>query len=45
MYWEAPTGDAVVPISGLSRIAMTAMIAAIVFFGIYPQPIVNALSR
>jgi NADH-quinone oxidoreductase subunit N len=43
MYWEAPTGDVAVPISGLSRVAMTAMIAAIVFFGIYPQPIVNAL--
>ena len=43
MYWEAPNGDAAVPISGLSRIAMTAMIAAIVFFGIYPGPIVNAL--
>ncbi|HEX4631609.1 MAG TPA: NADH-quinone oxidoreductase subunit N [Chthoniobacterales bacterium] len=43
MYWEAPSGDVAVPISGLSRIAMTAMIAAIVFFGIYPGPIVNAL--
>jgi NADH-quinone oxidoreductase subunit N len=43
MYWEAPSGDVAVPISGLSRIAMTAMIAAIVFFGVYPGPIVNAL--
>jgi NADH-quinone oxidoreductase subunit N len=43
MYWEAPTGDIAVPITGLSRMLMTAMIAAIVFFGIYPQPIVNAL--
>jgi len=43
MYWEAPSGDVAVPISGLSRIMMTAMIAAIVFFGIYPGPIVNAL--
>jgi NADH-quinone oxidoreductase subunit N len=43
MYWEAPSGDTTVPISGLSRITMTAMIAAIVFFGIYPGPIVNAL--
>jgi NADH-quinone oxidoreductase subunit N len=43
MYWEAPAGDVAVPVSGLSRVAMTAMIAAIVFFGIYPQPIVNAL--
>jgi NADH-quinone oxidoreductase subunit N len=43
MYWEAPNGDSAVPISGLSRVAMTAMIGAIVFFGIYPGPIVNAL--
>jgi NADH-quinone oxidoreductase subunit N len=43
MYWEAPSSDAAVPVSGVSRIAMTAMIAAIVFFGIYPGPIVNAL--
>lgn len=43
MYWEAPSGEVAVPISGLSRVMMTAMIAAIVFFGIYPGPIVNAL--
>jgi NADH-quinone oxidoreductase subunit N len=44
MYWEAPNGDvSVVPVSGLSRCAMSAMIAAIVFFGIFPGPIVNAL--
>jgi NADH-quinone oxidoreductase subunit N len=43
MYWEAASGDTAVPISGLSKIAMTAMIGAIVFFGIYPGPIVNAL--
>src|SRR5205823_12791351 len=45
MYWEAPGGDVAVPISGLSRITMTAMIAAIVFFGIYPQPVLSALIR
>ena len=43
MYWEAPNGDLPVPVSGLSRVTMTAMIAAIVFFGIYPQPILDAL--
>ena len=43
MYWEAPNSDAAVPVSGLSRVTMTAMIAAIVFFGIYPGPIVSAL--
>jgi NADH-quinone oxidoreductase subunit N len=43
MYWETSGGDDAVPVSGLSRITMTAMIAAIVFFGIYPGPILNAL--
>jgi len=43
MYWETPNSDDAVPVSGLSRLAMIAMIAAIVFFGIYPGPIVNAL--
>jgi NADH-quinone oxidoreductase subunit N len=43
MYWETSTSDVAVPLSGLSRIAMAAMIAAIVFLGVYPQPILNAL--
>ncbi|MEY2494373.1 MAG: NADH-quinone oxidoreductase subunit [Verrucomicrobiota bacterium] len=43
MYWETSTNDVVVPLSGLSRAAMAAMIAAIVFLGVYPQPILNAL--
>ncbi|MFN2622747.1 MAG: NADH-quinone oxidoreductase subunit N [Chthoniobacterales bacterium] len=43
MYWEAPSADGVVPVSGISRLAMAAMIGAIVFFGIFPGPIVNAL--
>jgi NADH-quinone oxidoreductase subunit N len=43
MYWEAPAGDEAVPVSGLSRLTMIAMIAAIIFFGIYPQPVLDAL--
>jgi NADH-quinone oxidoreductase subunit N len=43
MYWETPSGEDAVPVSALSRVTMTAMIAAIVFFGIYPQPVLNAL--
>jgi NADH-quinone oxidoreductase subunit N len=43
MYWETSSEDGAVPISGISRLAMTAMIVAIVFFGIFPGPIVNAL--
>jgi NADH-quinone oxidoreductase subunit N len=43
MYWETSVSDVAVPLSGLSRAAMTAMVAAIVFLGVYPQPILNAL--
>jgi hypothetical protein len=44
MYWLEPAGDATpVPTSTLSRLTMGALIGAIVFLGIYPQPILNAL--
>ena len=43
MYWETPAGEGAFPMSGVSRVAMTAMIAAIVYFGIYPQPVLDAL--
>jgi NADH-quinone oxidoreductase subunit N len=43
MYWEAPAGDEIVPVSGLSRLTMIVMIAGIIFFGIYPQPVLDAL--
>ncbi len=45
MYWESPANDAPVPVSGLSRLTMAAMIAGIIFLGVYPQPILNALNR
>jgi NADH-quinone oxidoreductase subunit N len=43
MYWEAPTAEGPVPVSGVSRVSMCAMMAAIIFLGIYPQPILDAL--
>jgi NADH-quinone oxidoreductase subunit N len=43
MYWDAPAVEGTVPISVVSRLAIVAMIAGIVFFGVYPQPIVNTL--
>ena len=45
MYWEAPVTAEVIPISKLSRVAMTALMAAIIVFGVYPQPILEALKR
>ena len=43
MYWEAPVGDTAIPVSGLSRFAMIVMMAGVIFFGVYPQPIFDAL--
>lgn len=43
MYWEAPVRSDAVPLSGLSRATMIALIGAIFVFGVYPQPLLNAL--
>jgi len=43
MYWEESPNDTAVPLSKLSRVTMSAMIAAIIFLGVYPQPILDAL--
>jgi NADH-quinone oxidoreductase subunit N len=43
MYWEPSNNADPMPISGVSRLAMIALMAAIVFFGVYPQPIMSAL--
>jgi NADH-quinone oxidoreductase subunit N len=43
MYWELPVAEDPVPLSGLARGTMAAMMAAIVVLGIYPQPILDAL--
>jgi NADH-quinone oxidoreductase subunit N len=43
MYWEASANDVAVPLSGLSRLTMSAMIAGIIFLGVYPQPVLKAL--
>jgi NADH-quinone oxidoreductase subunit N len=45
MYWEVPAGEAAVPLSGLSRMTMAAMVAGIIFLGVYPQPVLEALKR
>ena len=45
MYWEGPTSDNAIPLSGLSRAAMMVMIAGIIFLGVFPQPVLEALKR
>jgi NADH-quinone oxidoreductase subunit N len=45
MYWlEPPAGAALIPVSQLSRLTMTLLIAGILVLGVYPQPILNALN-
>ncbi len=43
MYWQPATSAEQIPISVLSRLAMVILIAGIVWLGIYPLPILNAL--
>jgi NADH-quinone oxidoreductase subunit N len=48
MYWSgggrtAKTGK--IPVSGLSRLAISALIAATIWLGVYPQPILDVLKR
>ncbi|MFL6583815.1 MAG: NADH-quinone oxidoreductase subunit N [Chthoniobacterales bacterium] len=43
MYWEPPTTNAPLALTGLTRIAIVLLIGAIVILGVYPTPILNAL--
>jgi NADH-quinone oxidoreductase subunit N len=42
MYWQSTAKTDKIPVSALSRFAMSALILAIIGFGIYPQPILKA---
>jgi len=43
MYWQTDSRTDVIPVNALSRIAISALIVATIFLGVYPQPILNAL--
>ncbi len=43
MYWRDPKVATPIPISGLSQAAMAFMMIAIIWLGVYPQPILNAI--
>jgi NADH-quinone oxidoreductase subunit N len=45
MYWQSSSDVASVPVNGLSRIAITALIIGTIWLGVYPQPILEALKR
>lgn len=44
MYWQPAANAERIPVSGLSRLAMIALILGIVWLGIYPRPILNVLN-
>ncbi len=43
MYWETSSNSDPIPLTSLSRVTMIALIAGIIFLGVYPHPILNAL--
>ena len=45
MYWESTPTVGKIPVNGLSRVAISALIIATIWLGIYPQPIFDALKR
>jgi NADH-quinone oxidoreductase subunit N len=45
MYWQSSSDVSSVPVNGLSRIAITALIIGTIWLGVYPQPILEALKR
>jgi NADH-quinone oxidoreductase subunit N len=45
MYWQSADNIAKIPVNGFSRLAISALIIATIWLGIYPQPIFDALKR
>ena len=45
MYWQSPSKTDAIPVNGLSRVAISALIVATIWLGVYPQPIFDALKR
>src|SRR5205809_1514301 len=43
MYWQSSAKIDKIPVNGLSRLAITALIIATIWLGVYPQPILDAL--
>jgi NADH-quinone oxidoreductase subunit N len=44
MYWQSAARSENIPVSTLSKVAMSALIVAIIWLGIYPQAILRALA-
>jgi len=43
MYWENSATTDAIPLSGLSRVTMAALMGGIILLGVYPQPVLDAL--
>jgi NADH-quinone oxidoreductase subunit N len=43
MYWQEPNDDTRITISPLARVTIFGLTAAIIFFGVFPQPILSML--
>ena len=45
MYWQSTPNPARIPVNGLSRLTISALVIATIWLGVYPQPIFDALKR
>src|SRR6184192_372241 len=45
MYWQSANKTDKIPVTALSRLAISALIIATIWLGVYPQPILDALKR
>ena len=45
MYWQSSASNEAIAVSPISRVVMILLIAATILFGVYPQPILNALKH
>jgi len=45
MYWQSDSKTDAIPVNGLSRAAISALIVATIWLGVYPQPILDALKH
>jgi NADH-quinone oxidoreductase subunit N len=45
MYWQSDAKTDAIPVNGLSRVAISALIVATLWLGVYPQPILQALKH
>jgi len=45
MYWQSDSNTDPIPVNALSRVAIGALVLATIWFGVCPQPILEALKR